>query len=71
VYALIEQETAAVVVHRRTGGGFVRQVYKGLDAVIPLAEIGIELPLAEVYETVEFIPESDPDSTDQSQMNEE
>jgi Uma2 family endonuclease len=71
VYALIEQETAAVVVHRRTSGGFVREVYKGLQAVIPLAEIGIDLPLAEVYETVEFTPESDPDSADLNQMNEE
>jgi Uma2 family endonuclease len=57
VYALIEQETAAVVAFRRTKDGFVREVYQGLDAVLPLGEIGIDLPLAEVYETVEFAPE--------------
>jgi Uma2 family endonuclease len=57
VYALIEQETAAVVLFRQANGDFEREVYEGLDAVIPLPEIGIELPLAEVYESVEFIPE--------------
>ena len=47
-YLLVEQETAAVVVFRRTDHGFVREVHQGLDAVIPLREIDIELPLAEV-----------------------
>jgi hypothetical protein len=32
-------------------------VHQGLDAVMPLKEIGIELPLAEIYEGVEFAPE--------------
>lgn len=58
VYVLIEQAMPAAVVFRRTEQGFVREVYSGLEAVIPLPEIGIELPLAEVYETVEFAPES-------------
>lgn len=57
VYAMIEQETAAVVALRRTESGFVREVYEGLDAVLPLGEIGIDLPLAEIYERVEFTPE--------------
>jgi len=57
VYVLIEQEAAAVVLFRRTETGFVREVYKGLDAVVPLGEIGIELPLAEIYEGVQFAPE--------------
>lgn len=57
VYALVEQETAAVVVYRRTEQGFVREVYAGLDAVIPLPEIDTELPLAEIYDGVEFSPE--------------
>ncbi len=62
VYVLIEQDTAAATVFRRTaGGGFEREVYLGMDAVIPLAEIGVELPLAEVYETVEFISELEED----------
>jgi Uma2 family endonuclease len=61
VYVLVEQETATVVAYRRTEGGFVREVYEGLDAVLPLAEIGVELPLADIYETVEFAPEPEAD----------
>jgi len=57
VYLLIEQDAAAAVALRRTEGGFVREVHEGLDAVLPLGEIGIELPLAEIYEAVEFTPE--------------
>jgi Uma2 family endonuclease len=59
VYLLVEQDAAAVVVHRRTVSGFSREVHEGLDAVIPLPEIGIELPLRELYRRVEFQPESD------------
>ncbi|MBY0522418.1 MAG: Uma2 family endonuclease [Gemmataceae bacterium] len=54
VYLLIEQDMPAVVAHRRTKDGFVREVYQGLDALIPLPEMGIELSLAEIYEDVEF-----------------
>ncbi len=61
VYVLIEQETAAVVAFRRTADGIVREVYQGMDAVLPLGEIGIDLPLAEIYEAVEFAPEPEED----------
>jgi len=57
VYLLIEQDSPAVVAYRRAKDGFVREVYQGLKAVIPLPEIGTELPLAEIYEGVEFTPE--------------
>jgi Uma2 family endonuclease len=56
-YVLIEQETAAVLVFRRTENGFVREVYEGLGAALPLPEIDVHLPLAEIYEDVEFTPE--------------
>ena len=56
-YVMIEQEAAAVVVYRRTEGGFAREVYEGLDAVLPVGEIGIALPLVEIYEGIEFTPE--------------
>ena len=59
VYVLLEQEFPAATVFRRTEQGFVREVYEGLDAVIPLSEIEIELPLAEVYDGVEFTPDED------------
>jgi Uma2 family endonuclease len=61
VYVVIEQDSPAVVAFRRTDAGFVREVYEGLAAVVPLAEVGIELPLAEVYEAVEFAPEAEGD----------
>jgi Uma2 family endonuclease len=57
VYVLIEQDSAAVVAFRRSGDRFVREIFEGLDAVLPLDEIGIDLPLAVIYETVEFAPE--------------
>jgi len=60
-YVILDQDTAAAVIFRRTEGGFVREVYEGLDAVLPLGEIGIDLPLAEIYEAVEFTPESPED----------
>lgn len=64
VYVMIEQETAAVVAVRRTEGGFVREIHEGLNAVLPLGEIGIDLPLGEIYETVEFAPEPVKDEAD-------
>jgi Uma2 family endonuclease len=56
-YLIVEQESPAVDVYRRGGQGFVRESYSGLDAVIPLGEIETELPLADVYDGVEFSPE--------------
>jgi Uma2 family endonuclease len=61
VYVLVEQHTALAVVFRRTDSGFVREVYEGLDAILPLSEIGISLPIAEIYETVVFTPEPEED----------
>lgn len=59
VYALVEQESAAIVVFRRTPSGLVREVYEGREAVLPLSEIEAELPLADVYDGVEFSTEPD------------
>ena len=56
-YALVEQDTAAVVLFRRTETGFVREVYEGRNAVLPLGAIEMELPLAEIYDGVEFTQE--------------
>ena len=56
-YVLVEPEQAAVVVYRRSGQGFNGEIYSGLMSVVPLPEVGIELPLAEIYDRVEFRPE--------------
>lgn len=61
VYLLVEQDMPAIVAFRRTEQGFVREVYEGLQAEVPLGEIETILPLAEVYETVEFRPEPEED----------
>jgi hypothetical protein len=61
VYVVVEQDSPDVVAFRRTDMGFVREVYAGLDAVLPLPEIDTELPLAEIYERVVFIPEPSDD----------
>lgn len=59
VYLLVEQEFPAVMAFRRTETGFVREVYEGLDAIVPLPEIETDLSLAEIYEQVELTPEPD------------
>ena len=54
VYLIVEQESPSVVVFRRGEQGFAREVYTGTGAVIPLPEIEADLPLAEIYDGVEF-----------------
>lgn len=54
VYILLEPAAIAAVVYRRTENGFVRESHVGRDAVIPLPEVDCALPLAEVYENVDF-----------------
>jgi hypothetical protein len=61
---LIETDQPRVVVHRRTDSGFAAEVYKGIEAVIPLEAIQVELPLAELYERVEFGAAKPPSETD-------
>ncbi len=58
-YVLLEQDTPAAIVHRRTEQGFAREVYEGLEAAILLPDINVELALAEIYEGVEFVPEAE------------
>lgn len=62
VYALVEQDSATVVLFRRSESGFIREVYSGQGAVLPLPEIGTELPLAEIYDGVELAPEAGADA---------
>ena len=54
VYILVEQSAAAAIVYRRVDSGFDREMYLGLEAVIPLPEIECALSLADLYENVEF-----------------
>jgi Uma2 family endonuclease len=60
VYVMLEQASPLAIVFRRTESGFVREVYEGMDAVIPLGEVEALLPLGDAYEGVEFSPEAEP-----------
>lgn len=42
---------------RQTDNQWVLTELRGLEAVLRLPSIGCELPLAEVYERVEFVPD--------------
>jgi Uma2 family endonuclease len=56
VVIFAESEKPAVVVHRRKPeGGFASEGHSGLDVIIPLPEIDASLPLAELYDRVEFL----------------
>ena len=56
-YVLVAQDQPYVQTFtRQPGGGWLMMPYVGLDAVVPLSSIGVELPLAEVYAGVTFPP---------------
>lgn len=57
VYALVDQDSAAVVIHRRHGSSFEREEYLGVESMISLPEIELELPLSEIYELPHFSEE--------------
>ena len=57
VLLFVETDSPAVTVYRRQPeGGFALEYHSGLEAIIPLPEIAAALPLAELYERVEFAP---------------
>ena len=60
VLLLVESDRPAVSMYQRNAfGKFERCDYEGLDAVIPLKEINGVLPLATLYERVEFVAEKE------------
>jgi len=55
VLMLVEPDEAIVVAYRRAySGDFLKESYFGVEAIVPLNEVGIDLALAEVYERIEF-----------------
>lgn len=54
VILLVDTEAPRVTVWRRSESGWGHDDLAGLDAVIPLPEIGAELPLAELYADLSF-----------------
>ena len=57
-YWMIHQDSARVVAFRRTEQGFTRELYQGLETVLPLEEIGVSLALSDVYDGIELGPVS-------------
>jgi Uma2 family endonuclease len=52
-YVMLEQDRAAATVFARVDGDWVGHIVSG-DVVLAMPEIGIEVPLAELYEGVAF-----------------
>ncbi len=53
-YVLVEQNEARVEHFRRTPDGWLLRVFTGIEAVLRLENVEIELPLREIYEELEF-----------------
>jgi Uma2 family endonuclease len=53
-YVRIEQAMPEAVVERQTSGEWKSEKFSGLDATLVLPEIGVRLPLAELYEDLRF-----------------
>ena len=52
-YVILEQNRQGVTVFTRTGGDWVGRLADG-DAVLSMPEIGVELPLSEIYDGITF-----------------
>ena len=52
-YILAEPDAPFLTLHRRDGADFRREIQSGMDAVLELPEVGITIPLAELYSDVE------------------
>jgi hypothetical protein len=55
---LLEQVKPRAILMRRTDAGFLRETFEGLEAAIPLEAIQCNLRLSDLYDRVDFSPES-------------
>jgi Uma2 family endonuclease len=53
-YVMLEQDRPAATVLARAGDVWVHGVVDGLDGVLTLPEIGVEVPLAEIFAGIAF-----------------
>jgi Uma2 family endonuclease len=58
-YVMLEQDGVAAVVYARAGALWTHEILTA-DSLLALPEIGVELPLAELYEGIAFEPDEDP-----------
>ncbi len=59
-YVILEQLSQAATAFERAGEDWVGRIYEG-EAVLRMPELGIELPLADLYDGVQFPELSDED----------
>jgi Uma2 family endonuclease len=53
-YLIVDSSFPSVAVYHRTDTGFKREVHSGLEGCIKLDCIGLDLPLSEIYERMDF-----------------
>lgn len=58
-YVILQQTSAAAIVFSHRAGEWATNIVAGTDAVIGLPEIGIDLPLADIYGDIVFPSETD------------
>lgn len=60
-YVILEQTDAGAMMFARKGEDWIAEVASGDDAILHMPEIGIEIPLAELYADVELTGSTEPD----------
>jgi Uma2 family endonuclease len=65
-YVMLEQDSVNAVVYARSGETWTHEILIA-DSVLALPEIGVELPLAELYEGVVFEAKQDSDNTSEGE----
>jgi Uma2 family endonuclease len=59
-YVMVEQDRVGATVYARAGDGWTHDILIA-DSLLAIPEIGVEVPLAELYEGLVFAPEEDVD----------
>jgi Uma2 family endonuclease len=57
-YVMLEQDRIGATVYARVGDGWTHDILI-VDSILALPEIGVDLPLVELYEGLVFAPEED------------
>ena len=53
-YVMLEQESVGATIFERSGDRWTVAILEGADGMLSMPEIGVDLPLAELYEGLEF-----------------
>ncbi len=61
-YVILQQTHAAAIVFARSGEDWLSDIVAGAEAVLRLPEIGIDVPLSEIYANIALNQESGDDS---------